>query len=460
MLLTKLKQDKFMKTNLRSKWLIFGLLLLSNVMFSQQNFTLREAIDFTVKNHISIKNAQLDILNADARVSEIKGIGLPQVSGNVGYTNNVLIPRFFIPAKTFDPNAGDGDVVAAEFGVANSGQAGIGLSQLLFDGSYTLGLKAADVYKELSKKALVQNKQQAAENVTKAYYGILVNEERMKLLTLNIGRLDSLLRDTKALNAQGFVEKIDVQRLEVQLSNLKTETKNVERLQELSFHLLKFQMGKKISESIILTDKLQDINISELSPDNEFTLKYGDRIEYSMLQTQNRLAELDLKNQKAAVLPRVILTGNYGYSAGRPKFFDLITKEWFSSASIGFVVQVPIFDGFQRKYKVIQSQNNLQKVKQSFELLENSIDLQVKQGQITLKNAYETLQDQKTNMELAKEIVRVTKIKYKQGVGSNLEVINAEISYKEAQTNYFSTFYNALIAKVDLDKALGRLYNE
>lgn len=447
-----------MNTNLLSKWLIFSLLLVANLSFSQQNYSLREAVDYTVKNHISIKNAQIDIYNAEARVNEIKGIGLPQLNANIGYSNNLIIQKAFIPAKTFDPKAAEGDVIAAEFGVANSGQAGISLSQLLFDGSYTLGLKAADVYKELSKKALIQTKQQAAEGVTKAYYGILVNEERIKLLTLNIGRLDSLLRDTKALNAQGFVEKLDVQRLEVQSNNLKTEAKNIERLQELSYHLLKFQMGKKITETITLTDKLSDVNVNELLPENQFDLKYNNRIEYSILETQNRLAELDLKNQKAGYLPRVILTGSYAYSAGRPQFFDLITKPWFNAANIGFAVQVPIFDGFQRKNKIIQSQNSLLKVKQSFELLENSIDMQVKQGQITLKNAYETLQEQKANMELANEIVRVTKIKYKQGVGSNLEVINAEISYKEAQTNYFTTFYNALVAKVDLDKALGRLY--
>ncbi|MCU0471340.1 MAG: TolC family protein [Arcicella sp.] len=449
-----------MNKNLLSKWLMLSLLLTTRITFSQQSYSLREAVDYTVKNHVNIKNAQLDILNAEARVSEIKGLGLPQVNANVNYTNNVIIPRFFIPAKTFDPNAAEGDVVAAEFGVANSGQAGVSLSQLLFDGSYTLGLKAADVYKDLSKKALVQTKQQAAENVTKAYYGILVNEERMKLLTLNIGRLDSLLRDTKALNAQGFAEKLDVQRLEVQLSNLKVESKNVERLQELSYYLLKFQMGIKASETIKLTDKLTDVNINELAPDSDLAIKYTDRIEYSILQTQNRLAELDLKNQKAGYLPRVLLSGSYGFSAGRPQFFDLVTKPWFSSATLGFVIQVPIFDGFQRKNKIIQSQNSLQKVKNSFEILENSIDLQVKQGQITLKNAYETLKEQKANMELANEIVRVTKIKYKQGVGSNLEVINAEISSKEAQTNYFTTFYNALIAKVDLDKALGKLYTE
>jgi outer membrane protein TolC len=178
------------------------------------------------------------------------------------------------------------------------------------------------------------------------------------------------------------------------------------------------------------------------------------------LQTQDKLAELDLKNQKVGYLPRVTFNGGYNYSAGRPQFFDLVTKPWFNAANIGFSVQVPIFDGFQRKNKIIQSQNNLQKVKNSYELLENSIDLQVKQGQISLKNAYETLVEQKANMDLAKEIVRVSKIKYKQGVGSNLEVINAEIASKEAQTNYFTTLYNALIAKVDLDRALGKLYNE
>ena len=449
-----------MKTIIQSKWLIMSLLLASNLLFSQQNFSIKEAVDYAVQNHVNIKNAQLDILNAEARVNEIKGIGLPQINGNFGYTNNFIIQKVFIPAKTFDPTAPEGAVIAAEFGVRNAGQAGIGLSQILFDGSYLLGLKAADVYKELSKKALVQTKQQSAENVTKAYYSILVNEERLKLLNLNIGRLDSLLRDTKALNGQGFVEKIDVQRLEVQRNNLKIENQNVERLQELSYYLLKFQMGKKVNEIVVLTDKLSDINVNELSPDNEIDMKYPNRIEYSILQTQDRLAQLDLKNQKSAYLPKIILTSNFNYSAGRPQFFDLFTQPWFNAASAGLMVQIPIFDGFQRKNKIIQSQNNLQKVKNGYELLENSIDLQVKQGQITLKNAYETLQEQKANMDLAQEIVRVSKIKYKAGVGSNLEVVTAEISYKEAQTNYFTTFYNALIAKVDLDKALGKLYVE
>ncbi|MDI9871964.1 TolC family protein [Flectobacillus roseus] len=449
-----------MKTKLKSSLLTFSILLTSVVARAQQSYTLKEAIDYAVKNHSNVKTAQLDVLNASAKVNEIKAMGLPQVNANIGYTNNLIIQRVFIPAKTFDPNAKEGDVVAAEFGVRNSGNAVASLSQLLFDGSYTLGLKAADVYKELSAKSLTQTKQQIAENVTKAYYGILVNEERLEILKLNMGRLDSLFNQTKALNLQGFVEKLDVQRLEVQKNNLSIEYKNVERLQELSYNLLKFQMGLPLTEPVVVTDKLSSVNLNEFLPENETPFQYGDRIEYSMLQTQDRLAQLDLKNQKAGYLPKVFLTSTYGYSTGRPQFGDLITKPWFNAATVGFSIQVPIFDGFAKKYKIIQSANAVQKIKENFTFLQNSIDLQVKQGQITLKNAYETLQEQKHNMDLAKEVVRVTKIKYEQGVGTNLELVNAESSYKEAQNNYFATLYNVLIAKVDLDKAKGKLFVE
>jgi len=449
-----------MKTKLKSSLLTFSILLTSVVARAQQSYTLKEAIDYAVKNHSNVKTAQLDVLNASAKVNEIKAMGLPQVNANIGYTNNLIIQRVFIPAKTFDPNAKEGDVVAAEFGVRNSGNAVASLSQLLFDGSYTLGLKAADVYKELSAKSLTQTKQQIAENVTKAYYGILINEERLEILKLNMGRLDSLFNQTKALNLQGFVEKLDVQRLEVQKNNLSIEYKNVERLQELSYNLLKFQMGLPLTEPVVVTDKLSSVNLNEFLPENETPFQYGDRIEYSMLQTQDRLAQLDLKNQKAGYLPKVFLTSTYGYSTGRPQFGDLITKPWFNAATLGFSIQVPIFDGFAKKYKIIQSANAVQKIKENFTFLQNSIDLQVKQGQITLKNAYETLQEQKHNMDLAKEVVRVTKIKYEQGVGTNLELVNAESSYKEAQNNYFATLYNVLIAKVDLDKAKGKLFVE
>jgi outer membrane protein TolC len=137
-----------------------------------------------------------------------------------------------------------------------------------------------------------------------------------------------------------------------------------------------------------------------------------------------------------------------------------VSNPWFDNATISFSLQIPIFDGFSKKYKSIQSANNLQKVRQSFDLLKSSIDLQRSQSAISLKNSLESLKEQKANLDLANEISRVSRVKYTQGVGSNLEVLNAETSIKESQANYFTALYNALIAKVELAKSNGTLYSE
>ena len=435
-----------------------GLCLLSSLAATAQTFSLKQAVDYAIVHQVQVKNSQIDLQNASAKISEIKAMGLPQVNGSLALTNNIVLQRMFIPAKIFNPAAAEGELIAAKFGVENSGYANVTMSQLVFDGTYLLGLKASAVYKDLAVKSVSQSKQQVAENVTKAYYGILVNEKRLGLLRLNVARLDTLLKETRALNKQGFVEKIDVQRLDVQANNLRTELENVLRLQELSLTLLKFQMAYPMEELIRLSETLDQVELStfNLNPKGDFT--YANRIEYSILQTQENLAELDLKSIKAGYLPRLLLNANYGYNAGANAFGDLMTKQWFDNSAITVSLQIPIFDGYAKKYKAVQSENNLQKVRQSYNLLKSSIDMQRSQASITLKNALESMKEQKSNLDLANEISRVTRVKYQNGVGSNLEVLNAESSIKESQANYFTALYNALIAKVEVEKANGTLY--
>ena len=435
-----------------------GLFLMTSLAANAQTYSLKQAVDYAITHQVQVKNSQIDLQNAGAKINEIKAMGLPQVNGSVALTNNIVLQRAFIPAKLFNPAAADGELIAAKFGVDNSGFASVGLSQLVFDGSYLLGLKASTVYKDLAVKSVTQSKQQVAENVTKAYYGILVNEKRQGLLALNVARLDTLLKETRELNKQGFVEKIDVQRLDVQANNLRTELENVNRLQELSYSLLKFQMGFPMEEPIRLSESLEKVELATFNTNAAGDFNYANRIEYSILQTQENLAELDLKSIKAGYLPRLVLNANYGYNAGANAFSDLVTKQWFDNAAITVALQIPIFDGFSKKYKAVQSENNLQKVRQSYSLLKSSIDLQRSQASITMKNALESMKEQKANLDLANEISRVTRVKYQQGVGSNLEVLNAESSIKESQANYFTALYNALVAKVELEKANGTLY--
>ena len=443
---------------IRLRKICAGLFLLTSLAANAQSFSLKQAVDYAISHQVQVKNSQIDLQNASAKINEIKAMGLPQVNGSLALTNNLILQRVFIPARIFNPAAAEGELIAAKFGVDNSGFANVGLSQLVFDGSYLLGLKASSVYKDLAVKSVTQSKQQVAENVTKAYYGILVNEKRMGLLSLNLARLDTLLKETRELNKQGFVEKIDVQRLDVQANNLRTEVENVNRLQELSYSLLKFQMGYPMEEPIKVTESLEKIELATFNTNIAGEFSYANRIEYSILQTQENLAELDLKSIKAGYLPRLLLNANYGYNAGANAFGDLVNKPWFDNAAITVALQIPIFDGFSKKYKAVQSANNLQKVRQSYGLLKSSIDLQRSQASITMKNALESMKEQKANLDLANEISRVTRLKYQQGVGSNLEVLNAESSIKESQANYFTALYNALIAKVEVEKANGTLY--
>ncbi len=452
--------------NTRRTVAIWLLLLLSSagplLAQNKQDFSLNEAIKFAIENNINVKNSGLDALSAESRIREVKGVALPQVSLSGQVTDNLIIQRVFLPAVFFDANAPESaPAVPVQFGVTYAGGLTGSLNQLLFDASYRLGLKAADTYRQLAQRNVMASKITVAEQVAKAYYGVLVNEQQIKLLDLNIARVDTLFRNTQALNQQGFAEKIDVSRLEVQVNNLKAERQNVKNLVDLSYYLLKFQMGLGINDNITLTEQIQDIDLDAVERTNSQAaaeFDYNQRIEFSTLQSQIQLADLDVQGVAKQYYPRLSAFANYGYNTGRNKFSDLFVSPWFNSASIGLNLSVPIFDGFQKKYLSQQKRFTLQKAQNNSQLLKNSIDLQVRQSTITLSNSLQTLRTQKRNVELAQEVARVTKIKYQEGVGSNIEVLDAENSFRQAQTNYFSSLYNFLQTKVDADKANGKLY--
>ncbi|SEJ16746.1 Outer membrane protein TolC [Dyadobacter koreensis] len=454
-----MKNDQSIRSGLVALAMFLSII---SVKAQEGSFTLKEAVDYAIKHNINIKTSQLDAVSAEARIGEIRAAGLPQVAANLNLSDNVIIQRVFLPANFADPNASpDAAPVAVQFGVKYSGSAAATLNQLIFSGSYFIGLRAATTYRELASKNVTQSKVTVAEAVTKAYYSAQVAVERAKVLDFNIGRVDSLKRETEIMNKSGFVELLDVNRLEVQINNLVTERQKVQNLIELSYTLLKYQMGMPLSETIVLEDKVEDLSAETMKSEfSETAVNYNHRIEYSLLDTQLKLAGLDLKNIRSGYLPTVSASFGYGHNNGRNTLPDLFGTQWFNNSVLALNVNIPIFDGFTKKYQVQQKKVALDKVKLSQTLLEQSIDLESRQAAINIKNAFATLETQRRNVDLAQEIVRVSKIKYKEGVGSNIEVINAESSFKEAQTNYFSALYDVLIAKVDLSKAKGELYNE
>lgn len=427
---------------------------------AQTRLSLQEAIEYGVTHNINVKNANTDAASANSRIGEIRAIGLPQVSGSFSLIDNLIIQRVFLPAAFFGGGPDD-PPQAVQFGVKYSGNSSVQLSQILFNAQWLLGLKAAAAFRDLAQKNVNQSKINVVENVAKAYYGALVAEERAKLLDLNIARLDSTVREMSAMNKTGFVEKIDVDRLEVALNNLKTEKQKVNNLIQLSHYLLKFQMGMPLDESVTLTDRITEADVARIELETKVeetgTFDYNQRIDYSILKTNLKLAEMDVENNKRGYYPTVAAFAGYGYNTGRNSFSEVVSSQWFNNANIGLSINVPIFDGFSRKYKIQQARYTVEKTKQSIGLVEQGIDLQIRSANVTIMNGLETLKTQKRNLELAQEVLRVSKIKYQAGTGSNIEVITAESALREAQTNYFASLYDLLLAKIDLDKAKGKL---
>lgn len=451
--------------NRLSKFLLFtSSLFLTFLGFharGQSSFTLKEAIEYAMSNSVLVKNSKIDVEEARAKVGETRGLGLPQIDAQFQVIHNIEIQRVILendPGPFFNPTLAQGAVVAFPFQLRNNGAATLNANQLLFDGSYLVGLKAANTYKQLSEKQLRQTREQVFENVQKAYYTALISKERAQLIRLNVARVDSFFRNTKALYDAGLAEKLDVDRLEVQLNNLLVEQDRFEALVMLSLNLLKFQMNYPLEQELILAEKLEEMQFNTSGLDDQ-VITYSSRIDYAILQTQRDLARLDMQNRQAAYLPKLYAFATYGFNPGASRLTNLFEFDtrWIDYSFVGVQLRMNLFTGFTQKYRVQQARLAVQKAEQSFKLLESSILVETEQARINMRTAVKTLESQKRNVSLAEEVARVTKVKYKEGVGSSLEVTDAENALRQAQVNYFAAIYDALVADVDLKKAKGLL---
>lgn len=414
------------------------------------SFSLREAIEYAQTHQVSILNARIDEDIAQNTVKQTIGIGLPQISGNANFQDFIKVPTTLLPGEFFGK---PGTQVPVQFGVKYQSSLGLELNQLLFDGTYIVGLQASKTYKELSNKNLKRTKIETTVAVTKAYYSVLVSNEQLSLLDANLTRLRISLHDTEAMFKNGFVEEIDVDRLTVLLNNLETERENVIRLLALNVSLLKFQMGMTIGSQLTLTDTIQDQQNTQFIGLTD-TSAYQNRIEYSLLQTQKRLNELDLKRYKSQFLPSLSAFGSTSRSYQANDFGDLYDTT-FPSTIVGLRLSIPIISGGIKLYQVRNARLAVLKSENDLINLRNGINLEVEQSRTTYVNGLKSLANQQRNMDLAKEVLRVSRIKYEQGVGSSIEVTTAETSLKEAQNNYINALYEVLINKVNFDKALG-----
>ena len=440
--------------------LLILLILTSFSLKSQsQKLSLSECIDLAIENNENLKISILEEKISKALSNEYLSIGFPQINFDGGIKYNHEVPKSLLDISRFMPGVPEGTEQEVQFGQAYDGRVDLFVNQMIFNGSYFVGLSAAKELVKLSEKMTERNVIDIHESVSKAYYTTLNTKSRVDLVNSNIDRLDALLKQTKSLYENGFVEKLDLDRIQVSFNNLKSEKIKADRLYDLSLAVLKFQIGISVDKKIELIEEFNEELVTAFTFDlNEFD--YSKRIEYSILQTDKNLKFYELKNNRSQYLPQVYANYNYGYNTSASQsniFFE--SDRWKKFGTFGLQVIVPIFDGFLKRSRINQSKFKIEQVENQMLFLERSINLQINQSLAAYQNSKESLKIASENLVLAQDVYFASEKKYAQGVGSNLELIDSNNSLKIAQNQYYNSLYESIISIIDIKKTLGILMN-
>ena len=424
--------------------------------FAQQEnaFTVKQAIDYAVKNSMQVKNALVDIEIQRQTNKEITAAAYPQINGNTSITDYLNIPTSLIPAEFFGGPPGTYSPV--KFGTKYNSSFGADVQQILFDGQVFVGLMARKTVIEYAIKAKEITAEQIKVNVMKIYYQLAVGTKQIGSIDANIARFDKLLHDTREIYKNGFAEKLDVDKVEVQLNNLQTEKLKAENQIAAGYEGLKFLMGMPQQNSLVLTDTLSEEELKSSILDQNYS--YNNRKEFQLLDMATKLGEFNVRRYKLSKIPTITASGSFNKNAQRRSFdFFKGGGQWFTTSFISMKVNIPIFDGGAKNARIAKAKLELEKTKNNVDQFKLSVDNDVAQSRLKMKTALLTMDSQKKNIELAEQVYKTTKLKYEQGLGSNQEIYNAQTELKVAQNNYYSSLYDAINAKIDYMKAAGIL---
>jgi outer membrane protein TolC len=462
-----------------SKWIVvLAFISLEAAGQERHEFSVKQAVEYANKNSAQVKNALIDVSIQEQTNKEITAQALPRLDATIGanYFPKVPIQTFpnFIATGTYyvlqqegvkngsgQPITVPTDVgfIEAQFGTRYTGTAGIDLSQTLFDGQVFVGLQARTAAIDFAKKGAEVTQEQIKANIYKIYFQYVVGQKQLSTIDANIARSEKQLHDTREIYKNGFAERLDVSKLEVGLTNLRTERLRHENLMQSGLLGLKILLGMPARDQLILTDTLSLEDEDKFKAEIlEGTYTYSNRKEYQQVELLKKLGEYNVKRYKYTYFPVLSLFGSYSYNAQRNNFdfFDFKQK-WFPTALVGLRLNVPIFEGFAKDARVSKAKFELAKTVNNMENLKLSIDQEVEGARITMRSAIASMDFQKKNMELAEDVYNQTRRKYEQGLGSTLEITNAESDLKVAQNNYYNALYDAIIAIVDYRKATGTL---
>lgn len=441
---------------MKIKLSIILLVSFSLLMNAQQTktFSLEQAIDYALQNNTAVKNAKSDVEAAKHRKWETTTMGLPQINASIDYKNWLKRQVALIPAEFFGGVAGE--FAEVSFGTKQTMAASATISQLLFDGSYLVGLQSAKVYLEISKNAQEKTKLETKKMVVNAYGNVLLAQESIKILNHNITVLKKNLYETSKIYENGLTEEESVEQLQLTLTSLESNLKNTKRLKKLAYQMLNIVLGLDINTTIKLTDTLESltVNFNSLAL-ADANVDVNNNIDFKMAKNNAEAKKLLLKLEKSKALPKLSTFLNGSYNGNSSSFsFTNKSQKWFGSSLFGVNMSIPLFSSGMRNAATKRAKINLDKAQENLLHTAQQLKLKIESAKSNYKFAIEDCDNKKNNLELAERIEKKNQIKFFEGITSSFELRQAQLQLYNAQQQYLQAMLDVINKKIELETVL------
>ena len=440
---------------MRATLFITFLLLLNFQGISQEpssaGYTLEEAIAFALENNYNVLNANQDLIDAQKQKWEVIASGLPQISGNISYNNQLIQPVTQIPAEFFGGEPGTFQEVV--FGQAQSANATATLRQQIFDGSYIVGVQASRAFISFSKNNKEKTDLDVRKAVVEAYGNVLLSQESIAIVERNKATVEKNLYETQKLYENGLAEEENVEQLQITLANLESQLKNTQRFEKITLQLLNIVMGIDIDNPTKLTEDLDVLAQKQIDfglLETDFNIE--NNVDFKLVTNLNEQRFYELKLSKSRALPTLNAFVNYGASAFSDNFDFLSNgQQWFESSILGFDLNIPIFSSLGRSASTQRAKIAYEKAKTDLRETTQQIRLGLERAQSDYQFSIEQYNTAKQNLDLAERIENKNQIKYAEGLASSFDLRQAQIQLYAAQDEYLNSMVAVINSKVALE---------
>lgn len=421
-------------------------------LFSQETpYTLQQCIEYGLTNNPGMLKSQLETDKDSYRRMEARSSYLPQVNGSVQVINNLQLQTSILPGEIIGQ---PGELVAVQFGTRYNVVGGLGVTQTLYDQAQIYNMQIAKQNGNIAQLNLEKTKEQLIYDISTVYYGAQVSLTQKQLVADNLGKIDTLLKVTSVQFENGFAKKIDVDKLVVSQTNLQTELATSESNYQQQLLLLKYYMGMPLDASI----SVPAIAIDEKPGTRLVNTETLNTTDVNILQAQRELYDLNLRQVRAGYIPTLNANFNFAYQLQQNNFRIFSDDaNWFPNSYVGITLNVPIFDGLSKYARTSQLELQIKQSELDEQYLTESLKMQRNNAQNKLTINIGTLENQQRNIQLAEEVFETTKAQYIGGIASMADLVNAESSLKEAQSNYLQALVQVKLAELELIRSTGNI---